>query len=363
MGGGFGLLGPAHLLQDNEARAGVPGNPLASKPPHFPARARRCIFQFMVRGPSYVDLFDPKPELSALDGRHLPESSGKIHSQLLGGGPLCPGSHRKWRKHGQSGIEMSDLIPHIHPLADEIAVIRSCFVDSIIYAPAHYIIYAPAHYQMSRGRAFMGSPSLGSRVTCGPGSESENLPAFVVMTQLEGTPEGGAPYWGARHLPASYQGILFRNGLGPIINLKPATAEFSPPQRRATPDLFRAMNEADLDPDDTELSARIASCELAYRMQSEAPEAVNFRANRPKPRRFTASTTPSRPNSAPAAFWPDAWSSAACGSSSFIPFRRRHGRHAVGRPRRPWRQSRTYVRSNRSAGHRALDRPEAHRPA
>jgi hypothetical protein len=267
MGCGFGLLGLADLLQ-REVRAAEPANPLAPRPPHFAARAKRCIFLFMVGGPSHVDMFDPKPELSKLDGKPLPESFGKVHSQFVEGDPLCLGSHRKWGRFGESGIEMSDLIPHMHAHADDIAVIRSCWVDSVIHAPAHY--------QMNTGRVMMGWPSLGSWVTYGLGSESEDLPAFVVMTQPEGTPEGGAPCWGAGFLPASHQGTLFRSGPSPIVNLRPDSAEFSLPQQRRTLDLLRAMNEADLDPADTELSARIASYELAFRMQSEAPEAVDL---------------------------------------------------------------------------------------
>ncbi len=266
-GAGFGLLGLSSLLQ-REAFAADARNPLAARPGHFPAKAKRCIFLFMVGGPSHIDLFDPKPALQKLDGQSLPESFGKIHSQFLEGDPLCLGSHRSWSRCGQSGMDMSDLIPHMHQHADEIALIRSCHVDSVIHAPAHY--------QMNSGRVFMGHPSLGSWVTYGLGSESENLPAFVVMTQPEGTPEGGAPCWGSGFLPASYQGTLFRNGPAPIINLKPATEEFTREQQRATLDLLRSMNEDDLDPADTELSARIASYELAFRMQAEAPEAVDL---------------------------------------------------------------------------------------
>jgi hypothetical protein len=268
LGNGFGLLGLSYLMQAEQGRAGGPTNPLAARPGHFPARAKRCIFLFMVGGPSHMDMFDPKPLLQKLDGQPLPESFGKIHSQFLEGDPLCLGSHRKWGKYGQSGIDMSDLIPHMHPLADEITVIRSCAVDSVVHAPAHY--------QMNTGRVFMGYPSLGSWATYGLGSESENLPAFVVMTQPEGTPEGGAPCWGSGFLPASFQGTLFRNGPNPIVNLKPTTAEFALPQQRKTLDLLRAMNETNLDPSDTELSARIASYELAYRMQAEAPESVDL---------------------------------------------------------------------------------------
>jgi hypothetical protein len=261
MGGGFGLLGLQDLLQ-RDAQAGSD-----LKLGHFPAKAKRCIFLFMVGGPSHIDMFDPKPELDKLDGKPLPSSFGKIHSQFLEGDPLCLGTHRKFGKYGQSGLDMSDLIPHMHPLADDIAVIRSCAVDSVVHAPAHY--------QMNTGRIFMGYPSLGSWVTYGLGSESENLPSFVVMTQPEGTPEGGAPCWGSGFLPASHQGTLFRPGSNPIVNLKSAEAGFTLDRQRRTLDFLRTQNEADLDPADSELSARIASYELAFRMQSEAPEAVD----------------------------------------------------------------------------------------
>jgi hypothetical protein len=266
VGGGFGLLGLSYLLQREAVAGGA--SPLAARPGHLPARAKRCIFLFMVGGPSQVDLFDPKPALGRLDGQPLPESFGRIHSQFLEGDPLCLASHRKWGRYGQSGMDMSDLIPHMHAHADDIALIRSCWVDSVIHAPAHY--------QMNTGRVFMGYPCLGSWVTYGLGTENENLPAFVVMTQPEGTPEGGAPCWGAGFLPASCQGTLFRPGPTPIVNLHPETDEIGPEQQRRTLDLLRAMNERDLDPTDTELAARIASYELAFRMQAEAPEAVDL---------------------------------------------------------------------------------------
>ncbi|MEJ7637478.1 MAG: DUF1501 domain-containing protein [Singulisphaera sp.] len=260
------MLGLAHLLQ-REALAGSAANPMAPKPGHFPAKAKRCIFLFMTGGPSHLDIYDPKPVLNRLDGQPLPPSFGKIHSQFLESDPLCLGSHRKWGRYGQSGLDMSDLVPHMHEHADDIALIRSCVADSVIHAPAMY--------QMNTGRVFMGYPSLGSWVTYGLGSESEDLPAYVVMTQPEGTPEGGAPCWGGGFLPTQYQGTLFRGGPNPIINLKPPAA-FTPDQQRRTLDLLGQMNRTDLDPADTELSARISSYELAYRMQSAAPEAVDL---------------------------------------------------------------------------------------
>ncbi len=270
-GNGFGLLALSSLLQ-GEAKAADrvvarAVNPLAAKAPQIAAKAKRCIFLFMTGGPSQVDMFDPKPLLNRLEGQPLPPSFGKIHSQFLESNPLCMGSHRKWGKYGQAGLDMSDLVPHLHKHADDIALVRSCVADSVIHAPAMY--------QMMTGRIFMGHPSLGSWVIYGLGSEAENLPAYVVMTQPEGTPEGGAPCWGAGYLPAHYQGTLFRSGPAPIVNLKPP-AELSLTQRRKIIDLVRSMNEQDLDPADTELSARIATYELAFRMQSAAPEAVDL---------------------------------------------------------------------------------------
>ena len=268
-GNGFGMLGLSALLpNESKAAAAAADNPLAAKAPHRPAKAKRCIFLFMTGGPSHMDMYDPKPILNTLDGQPLPPSFGHIHSQFLENDPLCLGSHRKFGKYGRSGMDMSDLVPHMHQHADSIALLRSCTADSVIHAPAMY--------QMNTGRIFMGFPSLGSWATYGLGSESDDLPAFVVMTQPEGTPEGGAPCWGAGFLPATHQGTLFRNGPSPIINLKPGAPEFTLDRQRGTLDLLRAMNEDGLDPEDSELSARIASYELAFRMQSAAPEAVDL---------------------------------------------------------------------------------------
>jgi hypothetical protein len=260
------MLGLSYLL-GREARGDDTVNPLAARPGHFEPKAKRCIFLFMVGGPSHVDLFDPKPTLNTLDGQPLPASFGKLHSQFLEADPICLGSRRTWGKYGRAGLDMSDLVPHLHRHADDIALIRSCAVDSVIHAPAHY--------QMNSGRVFMGHPSLGSWVTYGLGTECDSLPAFVVLTQPEGTPEGGAPCWGAGFLPATYQGTLFRPGPNPIVNLKGPDV-VTRDQRRATLDFLRATDEADLDPADTELAARISSYELAFRMQAEAPEAVDL---------------------------------------------------------------------------------------
>lgn len=264
-GHGLGAVALAHLAQAGAATSlGSGPGPLA----HFAPRAKRCIFLFMVGGPSQMELFDPKPTLDRLHGQRLPSSFGKIHSQFLEQDPICLGTTRRWFRCGQSGMDMSDLIPHMHAHADEIALVRSCVVDSVIHAPAHY--------QMNSGRMFMGHPSLGSWVTYGLGSIAENLPAFVVMAQPQGTPEGGAPCWSSGYLPAKHQGTLFRPGANPIVNLASSDPGFTRRRQRRIIDFTQQLNRRQLSPGDTDLEARIASYELAFQMQAQAPEAVDL---------------------------------------------------------------------------------------
>src|SRR5262249_41525034 len=149
-----------------------------------------------------------------------------------------------------SGLDLSDLMPELATCVDDIAYLRSCWCTSTVHAPAMYELHS--------GRTAMGYPSLGSWVTYGLGSVSENLPAYCVLLQPEGTPEGGAPCWGAGFLPAAYQGTLLRKGSSPVMNLKPS-AEVGPERQQRTLDLLRRMNDVDLDPEDGELAARIAS--------------------------------------------------------------------------------------------------------
>ena len=276
-GQGFGALALAQLLASDAFGASpAPTSAAAPRGPHFAPRAKRCIFLFMVGGPSQMELFDPKPGLDQLHGKRLPAAFGKVTSQFLEDDPICLGTTRTWGRYGQSGIDMSDLIPHMHQHADRIALVRSCAVDSVVHAPAHY--------QMNSGRMFMGYPSLGSWVTYGLGSESENLPAFVVMAQPQGTPEGGAPCWSSGFLPASVQGTLFRPGATPIVNLAPDDPAFDRPRQRRLLDYLQTLNRKHTAPGDTELEARIASYELAFRMQAEAPEAVDLTKESPETR-------------------------------------------------------------------------------
>ena len=202
-GGGFGGLALSCMLA-RDGFASESTNPLAAKAPHFAAKAKSVIFLFMVGGPSPVDLFDPKPELTKRHGEPLPPSFGKPVSQFTRGDTPLLASTRKFNKHGKAGLDFSDLMPHLATCADQICMLRSCWCTSTIHAPAMYELHS--------GRTLMGYPSLGSWVTYGLGSVSENLPAYCVMLQPEGTPEGGAPCWGSGFLPAVYQGTRLRNG-------------------------------------------------------------------------------------------------------------------------------------------------------
>jgi hypothetical protein len=260
---GFGAIALEAMLA-REARAAVP-NPLAAKPQHFPAKAKSVIFLFMVGAPGQMDTFDPKPLLKKYEGQRLPESFGKIGSQFTDGTEPILASPFSFAQHGQSGMWVSDLFPHLAKCVDDICFVRTFKVDSVVHAPAMYQVFT--------GRTLMGYPSMGSWVTYGLGSETENLPAYVVMPQPEGTPEGGPPCWGSGFLPAVYQGTLLRGGSTPILHLK---SPLAPQRQRATLDLIQQMNEFDAREEDAEMRARIASYELAFRMQSHAPEAVDL---------------------------------------------------------------------------------------
>ena len=234
---------------------------------HFPPRANAVIFLFMVGGPSHIETWDPKPALDRLDGQQLPPSFGEIKSQFIKAGTPIMRSQWGFGRYGQSGIPVSDLLPHTAQCVDDIAVLRSCVSESFVHAPAMY--------QIMSGRTFSGHPSLGSWVTYGLGSATQNLPAYCVLTQPEGLPEGGAPMWESGYLPATYGGTQLRNGESPILHLKPPP-EVSPRQQRRMLDYLREVNEQTLTEGGSDLSARIAAYELAFRMQQHAPEAVDL---------------------------------------------------------------------------------------
>jgi hypothetical protein len=263
---GFGAIALQSLLvRDGVAKPRV--SPLAAKPQHFPAKAKNVIFLFMVGAPSQIDTFDPKPVLKKYEGQRLPESFGKIQSQFTDGSTPILSSPWEFRQHGQSGAWVSTLFPHLSQCVDDMCIVRNFFTESVVHAPAMY--------QVHSGRILMGYPSMGAWVTYGLGSESDNLPAYVVMPQPEGTPEGGTPCWGSGFLPAVHQGTLLRSGPTPILHLKPPDGVTVERQKK-TLALVQQMNERDTEDVDTEMAARISSYELAFRMQSHAPEAVDI---------------------------------------------------------------------------------------
>lgn len=273
-GGGFGMLALGSLLGDagllaHAAEKVSAVNPLAPKAPHFQAKAKRVIFLFMSGGPSHVDLFDPKPELIRLAGQPIPESFGTFKTRRAVAKNKLLAPVRPFKKRGQSGIEVSDFLPHIAECVDDLCVLRGCYSDSVTHPESVY--------QMNTGSILMGRPSLGAWATYGLGTENQNMPAFVVMPDPGGWVKGGAPAWGNGYLPATFQGTLLRGGASPILDLntpKGVSAE----QQRATVGFINEMNRADVRPHDanSELAARIAAYELAFRMQSHAPEVVDI---------------------------------------------------------------------------------------
>ena len=268
-GGGFGAVALSWLLHRDRLRAAEPASPLAPRPPHFEPRARRVIYLFMHGGPSHLETFDPKPDLQRLAGQPLPASFGPVATRRkVARNPLLA-TKRTFTRHGQSGIAISDFLPWTARCADDLAVIRSCWADSVNHPQAVY--------QMNTGSILMGKPSLGSWVGYGLGTEDQDLPAFVVLPDPGGGIKGGPPAYGAGFLPASFQGTVVRNGPSPILDLRPPEDRTAAEQRR-TLDLIGALNARHLERrgEDTELSARIQAYELAYRMQSAAPEAVDL---------------------------------------------------------------------------------------
>ena len=262
-GAGFGML-PLMYLLEREAQA----NPFAPKPPHVPAKAKSVIYLFMHGGPSHVDSFDPKPALEKLDGKPAPDSLGGAMLQFTNAAeaPLMA-SRRKFRKCGQSGLEISDLFEHTSQHADDLALIRSCYHDGFTHANALN--------WMNTGWPRLGRPSMGSWVVYGLGCEADNLPAFVVM--LEGSIKAGPPAYGAGFLPAMYQGTTLRSEGSPILNIR-RPESISAPDQRGMLDVVKKLNERHLESrtDDSSLAARIESYELAFRMQAAAPGLVDL---------------------------------------------------------------------------------------
>lgn len=261
-GCGFGSLA-LHALLAQDASADQPRiNPLAPRPSHATPRAKSVIWLFMHGGPSAIDLYDFKPMLKKRSGESL--NLGANVGFFASSGKLMP-SPFAFRKHGQCGAWVSDILPGIARHVDDIAFIRSVHVESNNHGPALY--------EMNTGFARIGFPSTGAWVTYGLGSENQNLPGFVVMTDYRGALEGGPSSWGEGFLPGAYQGTaVSTRGASPILHLQPP-ASLGKDRQRAQLDLVRRLNHKHQEqhPGEADLEARIANYELAYRMQMEAP--------------------------------------------------------------------------------------------
>lgn len=268
---GLGMMGLGALLaQEGILTAETAADPLAVRQPQFPARAKNCIFIFMEGGPSQMDLFDPKPKLNELHGQALPDSMTqsvrfafirKETARLMG-------SKRTFRRHGQSGMEFSDLLPHMAKHADDWLMIRSLHTDQFNHHPGQLVLHC--------GRAQFGLPTVGSWLNYGLGSESQNLPGYVVLTAGRGT-SGGASLWQSGFLPSSYAGVLFRNQGEPVLNLKNPPGIPMNLQRRGL-DTLMELNQSRYEQfRDPEIASRIAAYELAFRMQAAAPELIDLK--------------------------------------------------------------------------------------
>jgi hypothetical protein len=264
-GGGFAGLALIDLLTREDALAGE----FAARPRHFPARAKHCVFLFMNGGPSQVDTFDPKPALTKYDGKTY-DGECKVGSNNRPVGHLTQTAFR-FRNHGQSGLPISSIYPHLSAHADDLCVIRSMYTDTAAHASGCI--------QMNTGNVIIGKPCLGSWLSYGLGTLNENLPSFVVMTDPRGGPIGSASNWSAGFMPAAYQGTMFRSEGPPLLNLATPEGTSEQTQRRGL-DLLKELNQEHLNrlsgPADSELLARIESYELAYRMQTSAADAVDL---------------------------------------------------------------------------------------
>ena len=274
MGAGFTGLALTALLSKegffaNQALAAGSTNPLAAHPPQFATKAKSCIFLMMNGAPSQVDTFDYKPALEKYAGKTMPEDKNYINSGGRKVGFLTP-AWRDFKPGGESGLLISDYFPHVRKHADKLCVINSCHTDS----HAH----GSALVAMNTGKTFIGRPSLGSWCTYGLGTDNQSLPGYVVMLDKRGGPISGEPNWSSGFMPSTYSGTLFRPVGEPILDLK-GPGHITREAQRAQLDLLSKLNQQHLEqfPNGQELAARVESYELAYRMQAEAPEAVDIK--------------------------------------------------------------------------------------
>src|SRR2546422_1265383 len=239
-------------------------NPLAPRQPHFKPKAKRVIFLFMAGAPSHLELFDYKPELAKWNGKIPPPELVKgYRAAFINPSSTLLGPKFKFARHGQSGAELSELLPHLAEVADDIAIVKSMHTDAFNHAPGQIF--------MNTGTQQFGRPSMGAWVTYGLGSESSDLPAYVVFSSGAKGTSGGASNWGSGFLPSLHQGVLFRSSGDPVLYLSNPKGVDQKMQRDSL-DSIKRLNQKHLDVvGDPEIASRMSSFEMAYRMQSSAP--------------------------------------------------------------------------------------------
>ena len=271
--GGIGAVALAQLLE-RDGRGAVEQNPLAPRKPHFAPKAKNVIFMFMEGGPSQIDLFDPKPELQKWHGQPLPpELTKDLRLAFTKPNAAVLASPRVFTPHGQSGIEFSDYIPHIGSCADDLCLVRSMYTDAFNHHPGQLLLFG--------GSIQVGRPTMGAWVLYGLGSESQNLPGFVVLSSGVGT-SGGSSNWSSGYLPSTYQGVVFRSSGDPVLYLSNPPG-VTPGMQRDSLDAIKDLNEEHYaETGDMEIASRIASYELGFRMQTAAPELLDFSKESPE---------------------------------------------------------------------------------
>ena len=269
-GVGLGAIALGSLFRQNGwAAPAALANPLAPRQPHFPGKAKRVIFLFMAGAPSHLELFDNKPALTKWNGQLPPAELLKDYrAAFINPNAALLGPKFKFAKHGQSGAELSELLPHLAGVADDIAIVKSMHTDAFNHAPAQIM--------MSTGSQQFGRPSIGAWTTYGLGSETQDLPGFVVFSTGNKGPSGGASNWGPGFLPTVHQGVLFRSGGDPVLYLSNPPGVDEQVQRDSL-DAIKRLNQKHLDVvGDPEIATRINAYELAYRMQLAAPEVMDI---------------------------------------------------------------------------------------
>ena len=271
---GVGKIALASMLCGRDAFANVAADPMTPRASHFQAKAKHVIYLFMAGAPSQIDLFDNKPVLKRFDGSAVPEEIVKKQRYaFINRDAALMGSPFTFGKYGQSGAELSEMLPHLGKVVDELALVKSVHTDQFNHAPAQIFF--------NTGSPRLGRPSMGSWVTYGLGTEASDLPGFVVLTSGEGT-SGGASNWGCGFMPTVYQGVPFRSQGEPVLDLANPKGVDQAMQRESL-DLINGLNGIRRDVvGDPEIESRISAYELAYRMQSSAPEATDLSKEDPK---------------------------------------------------------------------------------